>query len=479
MPSAGLWMLLVAGVLLAATGLPAWLLLATVALVFAFGGAAAGVVPLDLIALMPARVLGLLEQDLLQALALYALLGSLVNRLPLAESTFKASSRLFGRGPASAPLGGLALGVLFAPMNGAVGASVAMLARTVGPRLDARGVAPTPRTALLAAAGTIGVVVPPSLVLILLSDAMLRAHTEAINATGRADRIINLQDIFRGAMVPALLLVGCMAVATWVAHRRDATGPAARVTWGDWVAMAVTVGTIGGLLVAVALGQLYAVEAAAAGATALLVYGALTGALRVAVLRHVLADAMGLAGAIFALLVGATMFTLTVRAFGTDRWLTEWFAHLPVSNGVVLALGLGMLAACAFVLDAFEMIFVVVPLLAPPLLVRFADATWIAVLILLVLQASFLFPPFGYAVLMARRWSRGLPAPKGLARALVPYLLAQAVVLVAVAASPSLLWRGGAVAEDTKPPISDDAMSDLLRNQVPPPPDLPDPAEKQ
>jgi len=468
MPSAGLWVLLAAGVLLATTGLPAWLLLATVALGFAVVGALAGVVPAELIAVMPARILGLLEHDLLQALALYVLLGSLVNRLPLAESAFKVASRVFGRGPAAAPLGGLALGTLFAPMNGAVGASVAMLARTVGPRLQARGVPTTPRTALLAAAGTIGVVVPPSLVLILLSDAMLRAHTEALNATGRADRIVNLQDIFRGALVPALLLVACMAVATWLTHRKGTSGEVPGITVADVAATGVTVVTIGTLLVGVALGLLYAVEAAAAGATALLVYGVATRALRFDVLRHVLADAMALAGAIFALLVGATMFTLTVRAFGTDRWLNDWFVHLPFGNGIALALGLALLAACAFVLDAFEMIFVVVPLVAPPLLVRFPDTTWIAVLILLVLQASFLFPPFGYAVLMARRWSRADATPRALARALAPYLVAQGVVLLTVLAFPQLVWHGPEAPAGANPPISDDAMRDMLRDQVPP-----------
>ena len=124
------------------------------------------------------------SSDLLQALPLYVLMGALLNRLPLAQVLYRdRQSRAVARTGAAPPLAGLGLGVLLAPMNGSVGASVAMLSRTVLPRLDAAGIAPARGAALVCVASTLGVVMPPSLVLILLGDAMLRAHTEAVNVT--------------------------------------------------------------------------------------------------------------------------------------------------------------------------------------------------------------------------------------------------------------------------------------------------------
>jgi TRAP-type mannitol/chloroaromatic compound transport system permease large subunit len=150
---------------------------------------------------------------------------------------------------------------------------------------------------------------------------------------------------------------------------------------------------------------------------------------------------MAVTGALFALLVGATVFTLILRAFGTDRWIVTAVTGLGGSETTVLALVLTIIGLCAFVLDAFEMIFVVIPVVVPPLLVRVPDATWVAVLILLILQASFLVPPFGYAVMMVRSsLGRGL-APGPFTRALLPYLAAQLTVLALVLAFPALVVR--------------------------------------
>ncbi len=177
----GIFMLAVVGVLLIVTGLPAWMVLIGVTIAFATGGVATGIFAFPLLAAMPARILGLLEQDILQALPLYVLMGALLNHLPLARTLFRTGSRALAATGAGPSLAGLGLGVLLAPMNGSVGASVAMLARTVSPRLDASGMPPERGAALVCVASTLGVVIPPSLVLILLGDAMLRAHTEATN----------------------------------------------------------------------------------------------------------------------------------------------------------------------------------------------------------------------------------------------------------------------------------------------------------
>ena len=443
MATTGLWMLAAVAVALIATGLPAWIVLIGVALTFSAGGLFVGAFTLPILTAVPARILGLLENDLLQALPLYVLMGALLNHLPLAQTLFRATSRALQRSGAGTALAGLGLGVLLAPMNGSVGASVATLGRTVFPRLDAAGMPAEKSAALVCVASTLGVVVPPSLVLILLSDAMMRAHTEALNATGAAVRIINTQDVFAGALVPAAILLAMYVVVTWGMRPRktgiDAAAP--RPAAREWATAGATAAFVVGLLIAVTLGYLYAVEAAAAGAVVLVLFGLATRTLTRSVLREVLRDTIAVTGALFALLVGATVFTLILRAYGTDRWVAAALVQLPGGAPATLAVVLASLALCALVLDAFEMIFVVIPIVMPPLLTQIGDATWVAVLTLLILQASFLTPPFGYAVLMVRNSVRRALSARGLALALAPYLAAQLAVLALTLAWPALVWH--------------------------------------
>jgi TRAP-type mannitol/chloroaromatic compound transport system permease large subunit len=467
MESSGLWMLVVAAVLMLLTGLPAWVVLTGVALAFSACGAAAGAFDAGLLAALFSRLVGLLENDLLQALPLYVLMGSLINRLPLADILFRAGARALAWTGCGRPLAGLGLGVLLAPMSGSVGASASMLTRTVYPRLDANAGAER-NLALVCAASTLGVVIPPSLVLILLGDAMLRAHTEAANVTGLAGRIINTQDVFHAALIPAAIFVAACALLAWTAYRRapEMSEPATALRAPDWITAAGAVALIVALLAGVALGYLYAVEAAATGGVALAAYGFATRTLNRATLGAALEDTLAITGALFALLVAATFFTLVQRGFGTDRWLAAAFAGFSGAPGLLLAGVLAALALCAFVLDAFEMIFVVIPLLIPPLLTRVTDATWVATLTLLILQASFLVPPFGYAVLMARSRIAARVSSVALARALGPYVAAQAVVLALVLAFPNLLWREQPPPSIKATPQSDEKARELFEQQL-------------
>lgn len=442
MDSAGLWMLASVAALMMATGLPAWLVLVAVASGFAALGVLLDEFSLRFLAILPSRLLGLLESDLLQALPLYVFMGALLNRLPLADILFRGGARALSRTGAGAPLAGLGLGILLAPMNGSVGSSVALLSRTVQPRLDAGGV-PLPRAAaLVCVASTLGVVVPPSLVLILLGDAMLRAHTEATNAVGLVGRIINTQDVFRGALIPAAILLGLCIVLAWRANRSTPAAVATtKLPASDWIAGTLAAAVIVTLLGSVTLGYLYAVEAAASGGVLLALFGLGTRTLTREVLAAALRDTLAVSGALFALLIAATTFTLVLRAYGTDRWIAAMLGQLPGGAEARLVVVLGALLLCAFVLDAFEMIFVVIPVVMPPLLTVFPDATRAAVLTLLVLQSSFLVPPLGYAVLMVRQQqARPLPT-RELVGALLPYLGAQLLVLGLVAAFPGLIWR--------------------------------------
>src|SRR4051794_29273714 len=202
---AGLALLVLVGVGIVATGLPAAIILIAVATSGAILGVVTGTIDVAILGVLPARLINLFESDLLQALPLYVTMGLLLDRLPVADALYRASNAALSRSNAAPLVSGMTLGALLGPMNGSVGASVLGLSRVVSPRLSAEGVPPPTRDAIVAVASTLGVLVPPSLVLILLSDAMLSAHTLAVTQTGRSDRVINTQDIFHAALLPAVV----------------------------------------------------------------------------------------------------------------------------------------------------------------------------------------------------------------------------------------------------------------------------------
>lgn len=480
----GLWMLLALGLLIVATGLPVWALLIGVASAFAALGLATGAADLRILSALPGRMVGLLEHDLLQAMPLYVFVGVLLQRLALADALFATLARLFGplshHPAAGQSLAALGLGALVAPMNGSVASSSALLSRLVAPRLGRLD--PARATALVSVAATIGVVVPPSLVLILLGDAMLRAHTEAGNLPGAAlggQRIINTQDVLNAALLPAACVLALWALVAWWQGRRTGAAPSSKppetpVTRAQAAIALIAISVILVLLGGVFTGRLFAVEAAATGGC-LLVAAALAGrALRWAEWRAVLADTLALSGALFALLVGATTFSLVFRLFGTDRWLAELVLGSPLAPLPTAALVLAGVALCAWVLDAFEMIFVIIPIVAPPLIARLGDAQQAAVLLLLVLQLSFLIPPMGYAVLMARARSGLGPVPMPrLLRALAPYVLAQLALIAAVFLLPASVHQLDAPAPlpSAAAPASDQDIVRQMEEMARPPDD--------
>ncbi|MEO8155921.1 MAG: TRAP transporter large permease subunit, partial [Rhizobacter sp.] len=302
MSALGLWMFAAAMALMISTGLPVYAVLIGVASVFGVLGVVLGAFDWALLSAMPFRVVGLLEHDLLQALPLYAFIGALLNRLPLAGLLHRAGERLFARSAASAELSALCVGALLAPMNGSVGASLHTLSRSIAPALAERGVPAARAAATVCVASTLGVVIPPSLVLLLLGDAMMRAHTEAVNVTHAAVRIVNTQDVMRAALVPgALVLVLALLLAAW-RGRGAARAECHAMRRGQVATAAVAALTIAALLMGVAVGRLYAVEAAATGCLLLVVYAALSGQLDRALVRHVLHDTMTLTGLLLALL---------------------------------------------------------------------------------------------------------------------------------------------------------------------------------
>lgn len=470
MPSAGLAMLVVLAVLVAGTGLPVWALLVAVASLAAALGVAGGVLDAAVLGALHPRITNLLEHDLLQAMPLYVFIGFLLQRLPVADALFRCLAQPLHRTRAGTALGALGTGAVLAPMNGSVASSSALLARLLTPRLAGLGAGSA--LALVAAAATIGVVVPPSLVLLLLGDAMMRAHTEAANLAPTvlgAQRIVNTQDVLHAALLPALAVLLLWAVVAWRQGRRAAAQDAVPLQRRELVLGCAALAGVLLLLSAVFTGRMFAVEAAATGGCLLVLLAVATHALPWTAWRGVLLDTLALSGALFALLVGATSFSLVFGLFGTGAWLAQATAGVPGASLLLLA----AIAACAWVLDAFELIFVIVPVIAPLLVLQLHDAQQVAVLLLLVLQAGFLLPPLGYAILMTRAHAGLPPVPtRRLLAAVAPYIAVQLLVGAAVFLAPAavhLLDAPGAADARAPAQESDEDLVNRMRDMGPPP----------
>jgi tripartite ATP-independent transporter DctM subunit len=466
----GLVLLGLVGVGIISTGLPAAVILIAVATCGAALGVMAGTIEVSTLWALPSRLINLFENDLLQALPLYVTMGLLLDRLPVADALYRAGNAALPRSPSAPLVSGMMLGALLGPMNGSVGASVLGLSRVVSPRLAAEGIPAPHRHAIIAVASTLGVLVPPSLVLILLSDAMLSAHTMAVTATGRSDRVVNTQDIFHAALVPGgIFLALCLALAWIAGHKATKLPDRERLTAGQGLLAAVALLSLIALLGGVAIGYFYAVEAAAMGAFVLLIAGLVTGRLRGAVLDKVLHDAIALTGALFSLLLAATTFTLILRLLGTADLVGNMISSIPGGDITAVAVVLCVIGISAFVLDAFEIIFVIVPIVIPPLLIRIADARWVSVLVLLTLQSSFLLPPFGYALMMVRGVLKEPVAFRAFVRALAPFLAAQWLLLLLVLFYPQLTHMGQSADDHSRlpsAPMSNEEFNKRLNEMI-------------
>src|SRR6266478_629604 len=467
---AGLALLVLVGVGIISTGLPAAVVLIAVATFGAIVGVVAGAIETSTLWALPSRLINLFENDLLQALPLYVTMGLLLDRLPIADALYRASNAVLPRSSSAPLVSGMMLGALLGPMNGSVGASVLGLSRVVSPRLAAEGLPAPNRHAIIAVASTLGVLVPPSLVLILLSDAMMSAHTIAVTAAARSDRVVNTQDIFHAALVPGAIFVALCLALSWIAGRSATKLPGReRLTAGQGSLAAVGLVSLIVLLGGVAFGHFYAVEAAAMGAFALLVAGLATGRLRGAALNKVLNDAIALTGALFSLLLAATTFTLILRLLGTADLVGKMVSSIPGGDITAIAVVLCVIGISAFVLDAFEIIFVIVPIVIPPLLIRIADARWVSVLVLLTLQSSFLLPPFGYALMMVRGVLKEPVAFRAFMRALAPFLAAQWLLLLLVLFFPQLTHVGQSLDDRSRlpsVPMSNEELNKRLNEMI-------------
>jgi tripartite ATP-independent transporter DctM subunit len=440
------------GALLAGYGVA--LTLGGVALLFAFGGIVTGAFnPADL-GFIPNRLFGIMTNQTMIAVPLFVFMGVMLEKTRIAESLLGSLTALMRQARGGLAVAVILVGMLMAASTGIVGASVVTLALMALPSMLSQGYDPRLATGTIAATGTLGQIIPPSIALVLLGDVLSNAYQQAqLDAGVFAPDTVSVGDLFAGSILPGLLLVGLYLVYVIVVSRRGSagTGPDVsgrhdndRLADGPPRAAALVKDLVAPLtLIALVLGSILGgfatpTEAAgvgAVGATLLALTSRGRGPrLSPSVLGEVCRETLRTTAMVFFILIGASIFSLVFRGYGGDEMVHAWLADLPGGRLAALAAVMTVVFLLGFMLDFIEITFVVIPIVGPTLLGLGIDPVWLGVLLAINLQTSFLTPPFGFALFYLRGATPEAVPTSAIYRGVAPFVALQLVALGIVAA---------------------------------------------
>ncbi|KAA2284668.1 TRAP transporter large permease [Arenimonas fontis] len=428
-----------------ASGFPVAFVLGGTALLAAGAGTALGLFDPSFLEAFPNRVFGVMTNETLVAVPLFVFMGVMLERSRIAEELLEAVAALFGRRRGGLVVAVLLVGALLAASTGIVGATVVAMGLISLPTMLRHSYCPRLASGAICASGTLGQVIPPSIVLVLLGDQLGNAYQQTQLKQGLfAPETVSVGDLFAGALVPGLGLVGLyLLYALWVAWRQPERAPALREaiprTRGQLLkailpALSLIVLVLGSILAGLAT----ATEAAAVGAVGATAFAALYRRLDRKRLAEVALETAKVAAMVFAILIGAALFALVFRGYGGDELVHGALTSLPGGLFAAVLVVMLLMFVLGFVLDFIEITFVVVPIVAPVLLAMGVDPVWLGVMMAINLQTSFLTPPFGFALFYLRGVAPQTLATAKIYRGVLPFILLQLLMLGLVAAFPGL-----------------------------------------
>jgi tripartite ATP-independent transporter DctM subunit len=440
-------LLFVTVVLVLLAGFPVAFTLGGTALLFAIVGVLAGGFSEALLLGMPNRIFGIMTNETLVAVPLFVFMGVTLERARIAEDLLETLSSLFGALRGGLGISVMLVGMLLAASTGIVGATVVTMGLLSLPTMLKRGYGPEIATGTICASGTLGQIIPPSIILVMLGDVLTTAYQQAQLQMGNfAPKTVSVGDLFAGALIPGLLLVALYVLYILVyALLRPGTMPAHVADDASSVtvvrvlrALAPPLALIFAVLGSILAGLATPTEAAGVGGMGALVLALLRRELDFERLRDISRTTLRISSMVFMILIGASIFSLVFRGFGGDDGVHALLESLP--GGVVGAVIVVMLVMflLGFVLDFIEITFVVVPIVGPVLLAMGLDPVWLGIMIAINLQTSFLTPPFGFALFYLRGVAPPSVTTAHIYRGAMPFVAIQILALLLIAAFPEL-----------------------------------------
>lgn len=390
----------------------------------------------DFLDFLPLRIMGTMRNQVLMAVPLFVYMGLMLERSGLAERLLETMAMLFGRVRGGLAISVVIVGAMLAASTGIVGATVITMGLISLPTMLKRGYQAELACGTIAASGTLGQIIPPSVVLILLGTVL--------NVT--------VGDLFAAAIVPGLLLVAVYIIYILVvAHLRPEIAPPIdaeeiaafrREGFGKKVLEAFVMPFV---LIAAVLGSIFAgiaspTEAAAVGAIGamLLTWG--QGKMRLDILKHVMRETTYITAMVFMIIIGATTFSLVFKGLNGDDYLIQLIQASSLSPMAFLLLVMLVVFVAGFFIDFIEIIYIIVPVIFPILVEFKMDMIWVGILLALNLQTSFLSPPFGFALFYLKGVAPAEVSTGHIYRGVVPFLVLQVLLLGLILIYPDLLY---------------------------------------
>jgi len=431
------------------TGYPVAFVLGGTSLLFAWVGLYCGAFDNAFLDALPNRLYGIMSNETLIAVPLFVFMGVMLERSRIADHLLQTMAELFGRRRGGLGYAVTLVGALLAASTGIVGATVVTLGLLSLPAMLKNRYDPALACGIICASGTLGQIIPPSIVLVLLGDVLSSAYQQAQLANGVfSPETLSVGDLFAGALLPGLLLVVLYLIyLTVLAVLQPQTMPALEISaplaettlfrrlLRDLLPpLLLIVAVLGSILGGLATPT----EAAAVGAVGASVLAWQQRQLSWSQLHAVATTTTRVTSMVFMILFGAALFSLVFRGFGGDELIVDYLSQLPGGRYGALWLVMVVMFGLGFVLDFIEIIFVVVPIVGPVLLAMDLNPVWLGVMMALNLQTSFLTPPFGFALFYLRGVAPETVTTRQIYRGVAPFIVLQLLLLGILAYWPDL-----------------------------------------
>jgi tripartite ATP-independent transporter DctM subunit len=427
-------------------GFPVAFTLGGVAIAFAMIGTALDVFTWPLLSSVINRIYGTMISDTLVAIPLFLFMGVMLEKSRIAEEMLETMGRLFGRRGGGLGISVVFVGMLLAASTGIVGATVVTMGLISLPAMLRAGYDKGLAGGIICSSGALSQIIPPSTVLILLAHQLQGSYMEASMQMGNFAAVpVSTSELFAGALLPGILLAGAyMATVAFIAWRSPEKAPPLtdRRESGLWLRALKSVVPALGLVILV-LGSILggfatASESASVGAVGALVLAAIYGQLNLRVLGQVCRSTLLISTMIFVILIGATIFSLVFRGLGGEQLAQDALALVPGGLTGATLVVLAIVFLLGFFLDSFEIIFIATPIFAPVLFLLGADPIFVGVALALVLQTSYVTPPFGFSIFYLQGATRELETA-AIYRGLVPFIIVQVLFVLVVVAFPDIV----------------------------------------
>ncbi len=426
-------------------GFPVAFTLAGVSILFALICVPFGIFDPTIFKSIPIRIFGIMNNVTLLAVPLFIFMGTILEKSGIASKMLENMATAFKKTKGGLSISIIIVGALLAASTGIVGATVVTMGLMSLPILINQGYDKSFSSGLVASTGTLGQIIPPSIALVLLGDVMSNAYQRAQNEMGIfSQKTVTVGDLFVGAIVPGIMI--CLGYLFYTIYKnknnlnlKDYSDEVniKKIELFKTLALPIT-------LIFLVLGSIFAgiatpTEAAAIGAFGALLIAFINKKVNLHFIRETSEKTAVVSTMIFTILIGASIFSLIFRGVGGDDLIDLIFNSLPGGSFTALIFVLMIIFLLGFILDFIEICYVIVPLVAPPLLIMGFDPVWLAILFAINLQTSFLTPPFGFSLFYLRGVADETIQTEEIYKGVIPFILIQIFILLVVMLFPVLI----------------------------------------